>query len=331
MTFIQLLYRLLMLICGWKPLERRIINEMKVIKRALVIYPHTSYWDAVTILVYKYAFNLNTVHVVVHAGAYYKYPKLMKLLNALPATPRERNNGGFVNETVGYFQNKCEYYLFISPKGTLKKDPWRSGYYHIAKGLNLPIYVIGFDYYTHTMKMVSSKQYDVSDYELLSRSLKNDMGCITPLHKNCSEVDLVYTDAFTFPVDLCTTTTVLLPLPGLYMLYSINTRLFLIMVIAYFYSWRYHYTMEQCCRKIEPTVVCISMITFVYSWIYYEYISHNFIYYFIAVLSLFAWWMGTGRHITLHRSRNYIIWHTLFHALASVWCTFQIWSVYCKI
>ena len=46
-----------------------------------------------------------------------------------------------------WLENKDEFHLVIPPEGTRKKRPyWKSGFYHIARGANIPVTLAILDY-----------------------------------------------------------------------------------------------------------------------------------------------------------------------------------------
>ncbi len=56
-------------------------------------------------------------------------------------------NANLVDAIIDIFNEKEEFRLAISPEGTRKKvEKWKTGFYYIAKGANVPIIMITFDF-----------------------------------------------------------------------------------------------------------------------------------------------------------------------------------------
>ena len=105
-------------------------------------------------------------------------------------TAKENNGGRFIENTVKKFKDLNNFHILISPEGTLKKVPWRSGYYHLAKELKVPINIVGFNYVTHETKFVRSNIINES-LEVSEAKLKSEFEKIIPLYPECSEVKIV--------------------------------------------------------------------------------------------------------------------------------------------
>ena len=60
---------------------------------------------------------------------------------------KEKLNFVGKKELFGLYQHRDYFRLAFAPEGTRKKvDQWRTGFYHIAKKLNIPIVPVAFDY-----------------------------------------------------------------------------------------------------------------------------------------------------------------------------------------
>ena len=55
--------------------------------------------------------------------------------------------------------------LFINPEGRLIAAPWKSGFYHIANNLKIPIVVAGVDYINHKLILDENEFIPTGDYE----------------------------------------------------------------------------------------------------------------------------------------------------------------------
>ena len=58
-----------------------------------------------------------------------------------------RNSSKVVEKTIEGFHTQAQFALVLAPEGTRKKvTHWRSGFWHVAKGANVPICCVAFDW-----------------------------------------------------------------------------------------------------------------------------------------------------------------------------------------
>ena len=50
----------------------------------------------------------------------------------------KRKGAGKTEFIINFLKNKKKFHLFLAPDGALSAARWSSGFYHIAKGLNVP-------------------------------------------------------------------------------------------------------------------------------------------------------------------------------------------------
>ena len=148
-----ILYRLL----GWK-----IINDFpQDIKKYVVIAaPHTSWMDFPIAILSRMA--LGTMVNFIGKGSLFKGPFgfLFRLLGGTPVDRSQNNN--LVDSIVQLFNSKEEFRLGLSPEGTRKKvAKWKTGFYYIAKGANVPIVMATLDFGNKQIKI--SKAYTLTE------------------------------------------------------------------------------------------------------------------------------------------------------------------------
>ena len=153
---------------GWE----HTFNTTKINKKCIIIYPHSSYFDYFLSVLYTSQINLEVYTIISERflpfnikGAisapdkymrYYMskgYTKFQAFCECWKNTILGRkvdveNIGktGYVEHVCNMLKDKENYVLLISPTGSITDTKWRSGYYHIAKKLNVPIIVAGIDY-----------------------------------------------------------------------------------------------------------------------------------------------------------------------------------------
>lgn len=121
-------------------------NYPKDIKKLVVIAaPHTSYWDFPMGLLIRSKEKVKIKYV--GKASLFKPPFgwIMKKLGGVPVDRSKSNN--FVDSVIEVFNNKEELVICFAPEGTRKKvESFKSGFYHIAKGAEVPILPILFDF-----------------------------------------------------------------------------------------------------------------------------------------------------------------------------------------
>ncbi|HSN52506.1 MAG TPA: lysophospholipid acyltransferase family protein [Woeseiaceae bacterium] len=135
---LQVIARAILKIGGWQ-----MVGEPPAAKRAVVIAaPHTSNWDGFWALVYKVAMQLD-IHFFAKQSLFW-FP-LNILLRALGGIPLDRKRAGSaVDQAVEMFGNNESFYFGLAPEGTRSRaEHWKSGFYRIAQGADVPV-VLGF-------------------------------------------------------------------------------------------------------------------------------------------------------------------------------------------
>lgn len=114
-------------------------------KAVIIAAPHTSNWDGFWALVYKVAVGLD-VRFFAKKSLFW-FP-LGTLLRGLGATELDRSKAGnAVQQAIAQFSENQSFYLGLAPEGTRGlKQGWKSGFYRIAEGAGVPVYVGFLDY-----------------------------------------------------------------------------------------------------------------------------------------------------------------------------------------
>jgi len=131
-------------IFGWQ-----VEGELPNIPKFVAIATHTSNWDfPIAILV---AFALKTKMSILAKSNLFRGPfgPFFKWLGCIPINRSQSSN--IVDYMIAVFKEKKEMILVLAPEGTRKKvKKWKSGFYHIARGANIPIVLAFIDYIKKT-------------------------------------------------------------------------------------------------------------------------------------------------------------------------------------
>ncbi len=141
----QRLARWLAKATGWTLVDNRPPTQKYIIVGA----PHTTNWDLYTALLILLGLGIRPRWI--GKASLFKGPlkPLMRWLGGIPVRRDIRQN--FVEQIVQRYKESDELVIVIAPEGTRSyTDYWKSGFYYIALGAQIPI-VMGFvDYPTKT-------------------------------------------------------------------------------------------------------------------------------------------------------------------------------------
>jgi 1-acyl-sn-glycerol-3-phosphate acyltransferase len=150
--------RLLMLF-GWRA-EGSLVDHPKCV---VVVAPHTSNWDFSVMLLIAVALRLKVTWMGKHTLFRPPFGWIMRRLGGLPINRSARHN--MVQQAVESFRTHDRLNLAILPEGTRKRTPyWKSGFYHIALGAQVPI-AFGFADYRRKVGGIAGVMVPSGDAE----------------------------------------------------------------------------------------------------------------------------------------------------------------------
>lgn len=125
-------------ISGW-----RLEGEAPARQRYVMIAaPHTSNWDLPMTLAVVFAYRLSVYFLAKHTLFRSPAGGVLRWLGGIPVDRSQANN--FVEQAVELFNSREQLVLIVPPEGTRQQVRyWKSGFYHIAHGAQVPI-VLGF-------------------------------------------------------------------------------------------------------------------------------------------------------------------------------------------
>lgn len=176
----------------FKPFNMIYTKELRRHPRAVLVMSHTSYWDFAMYVLYRLAYpDIFKSFYAVIAGRFFDNKLQARILRYFGGIPGNRTHNAkgdkLVSVITEILKAKESFHLLIAPKGGITKLPWRSGYYYIAKGLNVPIGVVGVDYKFKCLWISGVLEY-LSNIEQDEIILKMMMKNITPRNPEYEDI-----------------------------------------------------------------------------------------------------------------------------------------------
>jgi 1-acyl-sn-glycerol-3-phosphate acyltransferase len=162
---------LILKVCGW----RREGKLPDIPKYVMIAAPHTSNWDFLFTMAVAFAFRLNICWMGKHTLFRRPFGPLLRLLGGIPIDRTKSRDT--VSQIAQAFRERARMVMIISPEGTRKKvKVWKTGFYHIARGANVPVLLAFLDY----MRKVGG----LGPLVYLSENLEADMAVIRNFYAN---------------------------------------------------------------------------------------------------------------------------------------------------
>jgi 1-acyl-sn-glycerol-3-phosphate acyltransferase len=156
---------------GWTPIGG-IPPEPEAV---FVAAPHTSNWDGFWALTYKVAVGLDVKFFAKHSLFWFPLGNLLRALGGIDLD--RKRAGSAVNLAIRMFDEQESFYFGLAPEGTRKKtDGWKTGFYRIATGAGVPVYLGLLDY--------GSKRIGIGPKIELTGNIDADLAVIRDFYKN---------------------------------------------------------------------------------------------------------------------------------------------------
>jgi 1-acyl-sn-glycerol-3-phosphate acyltransferase len=147
-AFSRALALLALRVTGWR-IEGGFPNAPQFV---VIVAPHTSNWDFFVGVMAMFAIGFRGTFLGKHTLFSWPTGSVMRWLGGVPVDRGSSHN--VVQQTIDYFHNRPQMLLALSPEGTRKKLPaWRTGFWYVAKGANVPIVPAAFDYPARVIKI----------------------------------------------------------------------------------------------------------------------------------------------------------------------------------
>jgi 1-acyl-sn-glycerol-3-phosphate acyltransferase len=127
---------------GWR-IEADIPNRSKLV---LVGAPHTSNWDFILTMTTLFSLSIKISWMGKKSLFGWPFKDVMEWLGGVPID-RANQSGGIVDQTIEAFNSRDKFVIAIMPEATRSKvRKWKTGFYRIAQGAEVPIVLVRFDY-----------------------------------------------------------------------------------------------------------------------------------------------------------------------------------------
>jgi hypothetical protein len=131
---------------GWTPLSAPLPGP----KGVIIVYPHTSNWDFILGLLYRFGTGLQANWM--GKDSIFRWPVRGLFLRMGGVPINRRAASGFIGAAIEKYKTQDWLWLALAPEGTRKKtDHIKSGFYQIAVGAGVPCGLGFIDYRTKTL------------------------------------------------------------------------------------------------------------------------------------------------------------------------------------
>jgi 1-acyl-sn-glycerol-3-phosphate acyltransferase len=140
--FSQFIGRLILFVLGWRIDVSGLPNIRKFV---LVGAPHTSNWEFCMTVLMILALRMNINWMGKHTMFAWPFGPILRWLGGLPIDRRSKND--VTSGTIAEFKRRSHLCVAIMVEGTRERVPnWKTGFWYIARGANVPLVPVVFDY-----------------------------------------------------------------------------------------------------------------------------------------------------------------------------------------
>ncbi|CAH0991807.1 hypothetical protein SIN8267_01922 [Sinobacterium norvegicum] len=161
-------FRSLFKVCGWR-LKGTLPDQPKAV---IAFAPHTSNWDFPIAICIVLALGLR-IRYLGKASLFKPYwGWLFRGLGGIPIDRSQTN--GIVEQMTEAFASHQQLILAVAPEGTRSQvSHWKTGFLHIAKAADVPVFVATMNYQTKTITI--GQQYHIDDIEQSLATIQHDV------------------------------------------------------------------------------------------------------------------------------------------------------------
>jgi 1-acyl-sn-glycerol-3-phosphate acyltransferase len=165
----HILARTIMRLVGWR-VDGTLPNIPKYV---LIGAPHTSNWDFILFLGLIFYLRANARYMA--KASLFRFPIgwFFRYCGGYPVD--RKKSTGLVGQMVEAVKNEDKFILTIAPEGTRHHvTDWKRGFYHIAKGAEVPIVMVVVDGKNRTVHILKEPFYPTEDIEADMKAIKGN-------------------------------------------------------------------------------------------------------------------------------------------------------------
>jgi len=162
---LKLLFKTWFKLTGWQP-----INSGHQGAGITIAAPHTSNWDVVYAMGAAILLDIKIYFSIKESWCH--VPIIGRIMMWMGAIPINRSSGsqGQIKKIKRFVDNHkdCHVFFLFTPEGTRGKvNKWKTGFYHLAQGCKLPIFLAKVDFRNkesgvfHTYHLTDNKEEDI--------------------------------------------------------------------------------------------------------------------------------------------------------------------------
>jgi len=175
---------------GWK--YEGTVPEHK--KYVVIAAPHTSNWDFPITMFIAFIFRVKVYWMGKETIFKRPFGTIMRWLGGIPIDRSKSNN--VVDQIVDLFNRNEKMVIIIPPEGTREKvNYWKTGFYHIANGANVPI-VMSFVDYARKAGGIGPTIIPNGDIEMDMYKIHSFFATITAKYPEKSSLAAIHPDRF---------------------------------------------------------------------------------------------------------------------------------------
>lgn len=135
--------------CNWllcKRLGWKIDVNVELPQKCVIcLAPHTSNWDFIYSMLYKFATGINSNFLMKKEWFFWPLGPVFRKLGGIPVYRDKKTS--MTDNLADAAVKARSFRLSITPEGTRKANPqWKRGFYYIALKAGIPILLYGLDY-----------------------------------------------------------------------------------------------------------------------------------------------------------------------------------------
>jgi len=172
-------------IFGWR-VEGRLPDVNKLV---VIAAPHTSNWDLPVLLGVAFTLKAKACWLGKHTLFQGPFGFLSRWMGGIPVYRSASHN--MVSQSVEMFRSHEKLILAIPPEGTRGKvSHWKTGFYYIALGAEVPI-TLGFMDYKRKVSGLGPTLYPTGDIEADMETIRNFYASVTAKYPDKASLAVV--------------------------------------------------------------------------------------------------------------------------------------------